>query len=124
PGENEADHRPWLLLDTENPAQPKVLGNYGFASGDRPLGIEGFMIYAGGNNPGLRVYDADSAGGHTARVALTLGGKVEGFALDGQRAYIAAGKGGLAIIDMHDPWAPKLVGRYPTKFACTKVRAQ
>lgn len=114
----------WTMLDVRDPARPVVLGRSGLPNGDRPLAMIGTLVYGVGKKPGLRVYDGDKPGTCALRASVELGAPVENLSFVDKIVYAALGEGGLATIDIADPARPKLIGKYPTKYACESVQAQ
>ena len=79
----------------------------------RRVAYDAGYAYLADYNAGLRVYRADPA--DTSLVGLLVGGvndHVFDVALDAllHRAYLAAGSGGLQVVDITDPTSPVLVG--------------
>ncbi len=63
----------------------------------------------------LQIYDVTMAAAPTrlSSIQLTAGGALRA-ALDGSRAYVADGKGGLQVVDLSRPETPRIVNTHPT----------
>jgi hypothetical protein len=114
-----------LLADVTDPTHPVRLGSLPIPGGKQVrLAVGGGgLVYLVDLNFGLRVVDASNplqpavvgalALPGTPR-AVSLGGSaLGGFGLAGAYAVIACGDGGLAVVDVSAPTAPRLVGSTP-----------
>lgn len=75
--------------------------------------VIGGLVVVAMHQDGLGVFER--AGGAFVRRA-TLGGftNAQGLSLDGATLYVADGEGGVAVVDVRDPVAPRIVGRVAT----------
>ena len=70
--------------------------------------------------PGIGIWLFDPTG---ARQPLVLPENAHDLAVDGDMLYIAAGGSGLAIYDLHDESAPRLLGRFTGELNLTRIAA-
>lgn len=75
-----------------------------------------------GTGATLTVADVSTPADPQVVARLPLSGVVEGIALAGGRAYVAAGTAGLHVVDVTDPLAPALLGSVP--LPATPVNAE
>jgi hypothetical protein len=120
-----ADDGGLLLVDVTDPTHPVRLGSLRFPGGKQVrLAVGGAgLVYLADWTFGLRVVDASNpmqpvqVGSlplpGTPR-AVSLGGTgLGGFGLAGSLAVVACGDGGVAVVDVSDPTAPREVGSTP-----------
>jgi hypothetical protein len=126
------EYRGLHIVSLDDPGAPVRLGGY-----DRPsretffhdLAVQGTLLYvADGDvaNGGLRIIDATDPAAPVETGFLPLSSvtgdaadrvpspRAEAVAVFGDRAVLAAGTGGLLVIDVGDPAAPVVVGAYAT----------
>ncbi|HLX07628.1 MAG TPA: Ig-like domain-containing protein, partial [Thermoanaerobaculia bacterium] len=120
-----ADDSGLLLVDVTDPAHPARLGSLLFPGGRQVrLAVGGGgLVYLADLTFGLRVVNASNpmqpiAVGSLALPgtprAVSLGGTgLGGFGLTGSYAVVACGDGGVAVVDVSDPTAPREVGSTP-----------
>ncbi len=80
------------------------------------LTFDGNYLYAG-QGGALAVFNTDVAGAPVGRLALP--DFVQDVVLDGSLVYAATGDGGLQIVDVGSPTAPRLVGTFRVREART-----
>jgi len=113
-----------LIADVTDPTHPVRLGSLPLPGGKQVrLAVGGGLVYLVDLSFGLRVVDASNplqpavvgalALPGTPR-AVSLGGSgLGGFGLAGAYAVVACGDGGVAVVDVSAPAAPRLVGSTP-----------
>ncbi len=120
-----ADDGGLLLVDVTDPTHPARLGSLRFPGGKQVRLAVGpaSLVYLADWNFGLRLVDASNpmqpvqVGAlplpGTPR-AVSLGGSgLGGSGLAGSYAVVACGDGGVAVVDVSDPTAPREVGSTP-----------
>jgi hypothetical protein len=71
----------------------------------------GLAVMAGG--PELQVYDVSDPRSAKKLASFAIEGGTQRAMLVGDRAYVAAASGGLHVVDLSKPQAPRVIGRYP-----------
>ncbi|WP_027368784.1 PKD domain-containing protein [Desulfocurvibacter africanus] len=110
-------------VDVFSPLEPVLVGELQLPGAVHDLFYGGERLYVANGHGGLRVitmeYETDDAGMVT-KVEFTEIGSVVGSLTDARnldivnnRAYIANGRHGLAVVDVEDPTQPELLGSYP-----------
>jgi hypothetical protein len=102
----------WQLADTAATA----MGSVTLPAPPRTVVVDGGDAYVAAGAPGqasmLVVVDVSNAANPNVLAALPLTGTPEGIALTRGHVAVALGYGGVAVIDVADHAAPRLVGEY------------
>ncbi len=106
------------ILDISDPANPKMIGGIPSGTGGmyREIAVAGQIVYVA-DEWGLRLISVSDpkAPKQIGYINLVDNGQPPvGIAVSGTIAYLAGSYGGVAIVDVSDPFNPKLVGSYDT----------
>jgi hypothetical protein len=113
-----------VVVDVTDPAHPARLGSLLLPGGKQVrLAVGSGLVYLADLTFGLRVVDVSHplqpvvvgslALPGTPRAVSLAGTGLGGFALFGSYAVVACGDGGVAVVDVSDPAAPRQVGSTP-----------
>ncbi|HEV7734526.1 MAG TPA: FG-GAP-like repeat-containing protein [Candidatus Binatia bacterium] len=102
-----------VIVDVTSPTQPVVLGSAPVGFGARGVAVRGAMVFVT-DNGGLAIVDATVPQSPFRRSRLSMQSSY-GVDLDGSLALVAAGSGGLKVVDVSDVDQPRLVGQTPTR---------
>ncbi|MFQ5432141.1 MAG: hypothetical protein ACE5EN_06505, partial [Nitrospinota bacterium] len=95
--------------DIRRPERPKLAGSYHENGTPSRLAVSGSYLFAANGIGGLRIFDIKSPLNPIWITGVDLKGIARDVWLSGNRAYVAAG-GGLAVIDISDPFYAKRLG--------------
>ncbi len=99
------------LADLTNPAAPSALGALALPTEIRSIAVSGSYAYVSDVDTLFVVDVLDPAHpavlGSTPAIAFDI-------VVDGTRAFVAAGAGGLLVFDVSNPAAPSRIGRLDT----------
>ena len=93
------------IIDISNPEEPSRLTGYGVADFSWGVYVDFGIVYVTIGGPGLLVHGYSTC---------DLPGASESVMAVGNYAYVAAGTGGLQIVDVSDKANPTVVGSYAT----------
>lgn len=110
-----ADLAGLYVLDTADPANPKIIGEYRFPGFAYGLAVDGDYVYLAHSDMGLLILDIRNPRSPVKAGGLKIDGEPSGVAVRGSWAYVAAGPAGLKVIDISRPETPKLVGTAPVE---------
>jgi len=102
------------ILDIRNPTSPQVLGHTSIPGNARSISVKDRYAYIAGWESGLQIVDiSDPSQAHIAAY-LDTDGSAWGLDLahNSDHVYLWDWWGGVKVIDVSTPLAPKLVGRY------------
>lgn len=99
----------WDLTDTSAPVQLPALQEPGTSYGG--VDVENGLIYVALQEEGLGIYDYDVATGWTRISTATGLANAWNVQVIGNTAYVADGIGGLATVDVTDPFNPTYIAR-------------
>jgi len=113
------------IIDVSNSSQPMSIGSYSTASYANAICVSGGLAYIACNYPaGLQIVDVSSPSTPVPIASCSnFGGDGRDISVTGGRAYVGYGSwnswdwlfgGGLAIIDVADPWHPVVRSVYGT----------
>ncbi len=98
------------IIDVQNPAQPVVLGGGSLPQGANSVHVVG--DYACFTEPmGLHIFDVRDPLDPKPVGSPKIMGQYSRVQIVGQHAFVAAGQGGLLILDLTDPASPQPVDR-------------
>ena len=98
------------VIDVSDPAKAREVGSVdtpGEAADVAPAS-DGLLLVAD-RSGGLRIVDVSDAGAAKELSAVDIAGSAERLAVAGDRVYVAAGDGGLAVVDIGDPTSPDVL---------------
>jgi hypothetical protein len=115
-------------VDVSNPDAPRLLGELELEGGVRDVCAVGSTVYAtvgtsGVVEIGLVIIDITDPESPAIVSILETPGRAAGLAVEGSLAYIADGDGGLRIVDVADPTAPREVGSLTAGISMNQVAA-
>jgi hypothetical protein len=101
-------------LDLRNPLFPKAVQKMeGAVEDPRDVLVEGDLLFVADAKKGVLIYDASTPARLKPLAALPLepSDEAKGLFLDGPWLHVAAGTGGLLVLDVADPAAPAILSR-------------
>ncbi len=109
-----ADSGDVAAIDVHDPAHPALLGQLpaGFAMG---LAVRGGLLYVADWGYGLRILDAHDPAHLAALGAVALPGLPQDVDLEDDLAVVACREGGVQVVDVGNPAAPRVVGSTATR---------
>ena len=117
--------RVWLLccrvVDVSDPSSPTSVGFLTFSSNEaawfgRSIVLQDPYAYvAADDGTGLWIADVSSATTPSVVGHLPMSGQLNGIAVDGSRADVAVGKGGLSVGTVSKPSAPSWIGSFAAR---------
>jgi hypothetical protein len=116
-----ADLAGLYVLDTADPANPKVLGEYRFPGFAYGLAVDRDFAYLAHSDMGLLILDVRNPRLPIKVGRLKIDGEPSGVAVLGHWAYVAAGPAGLKVIDISRPETPKLAATVPVEDFASSV---
>ncbi|GEM_PF-1464828 len=100
-----------VMVDVRLPSRPRVVGTQELPDLGFGLAVEGNTVYVANGLAGLQVVESRPTGALAPRATLEFpGGYARDVALDARGyVYVALQDGGLAVVDVSTPSAPRLV---------------
>jgi len=101
-------------------ASPESAGQWPSGPTEGIAAAEGLAVYGAGS--ALQTADVSTPAAPVVLGEVNIGGFVQGVAIVGARAYIAAAEAGLVVVDLSDPVHPRVLGSLPdTNYAQSVV---
>lgn len=115
--------QPWALaglgadgiavIDWRDSAAPQITARLTVDAPVRAVALRDGIGFVGLESGVVQVYSLNNLAAPRLLAALPLNGIPQGFALDGTLLYVAAGAGGLAVVETIRPAEPVVVGEMP-----------
>jgi hypothetical protein len=104
------------VVDLFVPDRPRLLARVETAGGARDVALGDELALIAAEFAGLHVYDLTEPTRPVLRASLhiTTGARAVAYDADANRAWIAAGSGGVLAVDLRDPSAPRVVATFAT----------
>jgi hypothetical protein len=103
------------VVDVSNPTQPRLLGAASTPGSATDLAVSGNFVYVA-DEIGLRVFDVSNPAAPSYAGGLDLpGGRASGIDVSGTLAVVADSEGGVVVVDVSTPSAPRITGRTATR---------
>lgn len=106
-----------------NSAAPEPIHGFGESKDAWDLIVVGDVVYIADGPHGLRIASVDQNGKLTALSHLAIPGVSQDVHVIGDKAFLAASSEGVAVVDVADPSAPRLLGQYRTTGSATHIDA-
>ncbi|MEM1041642.1 MAG: T9SS type A sorting domain-containing protein [Bacteroidota bacterium] len=91
------------ILDVSDPADPQIVGSYGFGNQAFGLDVVGTTVYLAGGFSGLLVLDASDPGAVTELGSFPIGSNAVDVTVRDDIAYLVSFGGGMLTLDVSDP---------------------
>jgi hypothetical protein len=111
-----ADGRSGLtVIDVSSPTHPRIVGSAATPGAATDLAVSGNFVYVA-DEIGLRVFDISLPAAPRLVGGLDLpGGRASGVDVSGTLAVVADSEGGVIVVDVYTPSAPRVTGRTATR---------
>lgn len=99
------------LIDISLPSTPAFMHHFSTDGEARFTEIEpaqGKYVFIANGNNGFALADIQPLMNHPSIGHLALKGNIENITISENQAYVSTGESGLKIVDIQDPWAPRL----------------
>jgi hypothetical protein len=104
-----------VVVDVSNPALPRRLGSAITPGVATDLAVSGSFVYVA-DEIGLRIFDISRPAFPRLIGGLDLpGGRASGVDVSGTLAVVADSEGGVVVVDVSTPSAPRITGRTATR---------